>query len=145
MRASGRAALGSLRIEKGYRAWGSELTPEYGPVESGLGWTVRKDDRRFVGGDAVGSRASTRTLRCLVIDDEQTVMGSEAVVSGDASVGYVTSGAWCPSIGSSVAYAWVGSGISEGDRVEVMYLDRRLPATVSPEPLFDPAGERVRS
>jgi glycine cleavage system aminomethyltransferase T/glycine/D-amino acid oxidase-like deaminating enzyme len=145
MRASGRAALGSLRIEKGYRAWGSELTPEYAPVESGLGWTVRKDDRRFVGGDAVGSRASTRTLRCLVIDDEQTVMGSEAVVSGDASVGYVTSGAWCPSIGSSVAYAWVGSGISEGDRVEVMYLDRRLPATVSPEPLFDPAGERVRS
>jgi glycine cleavage system aminomethyltransferase T/glycine/D-amino acid oxidase-like deaminating enzyme len=144
LKACGRAALGTLRLEKGYRAWGSELSPEHGPQGSGLGRAVRTDGSSFIGKDALERGRSAVILRCLLIDDEQSVMGSEAVVVEGRSVGYVTSGAWCPSIERSVAYAWVDGELSEGDRVEVWYFDRRLPASLSPEPLFDPAGSRLR-
>ncbi len=145
--AAGRGALGTLRLEKGYRAWGAELSPEHGPVESGLGFAVRKDDSDFVGrtGDAERAGAATRRLRCLVIDDEQVAMGSEPVIVGDESVGYVTSAGWGASVGESIAYAWVDDRLGEGDPVEVWYFDRDLPARIAPEPRFDPAGERVRS
>ncbi|MEX0991728.1 MAG: FAD-dependent oxidoreductase [Actinomycetota bacterium] len=145
--AGGRAALGTLRLEKGYRAWGTELTPEYGPVESGLGFAVRRDDSEFLGRAGVLERgeAAARRLRCLVLEGEQVVMGSEPVMAGDECVGYVTSGGWGASVGESIAYGWVDDLLGEGDAVEVWYFDRHLAATIASEPRFDPAGERVRS
>ena len=141
--AAGRGALGSLRLEKGYRAWGSDLTPEHGPVESGLGWAVRRDGSPFLGDEAATVRDGARRLRCLVLDGEQVAMGSEPVLAGGEAAGYVTSAAWGPSVGASLALAWVDATLVEGDAIEVGYLGRRLPGRIGPDRPFDPTGARL--
>lgn len=145
--AAGRGALGALRLEKGYRAWGAELSPEYGPIESGLGFAMRRDDSDFLGrqGAAAKAAAATRTLRCLVLGGEQTVMGAEPVMIGDRAVGYITSAAWGASVGAPLAYAWVDNSVQEGDAVEICYFDRHLNARVATDPQLDPSGTRIRS
>ena len=54
--AAGRGALSSLRLEKGYRAWGADMTPEHAPAEAGLGFTVRRSDGDFLGRDGLAAR-----------------------------------------------------------------------------------------
>jgi glycine cleavage system aminomethyltransferase T/glycine/D-amino acid oxidase-like deaminating enzyme len=145
MIAAGRAALGSLRIEKGYRAWGTDITPDHAPDEAGLGFTVRRDDSDFLGREALAARPpAPRHLRCLVLEGTQPMMGAEPVLRGDDVVGYVTSGAWGPSVGASIAYAWLDRHLADVDEIEVAYLDRRYPADLRAEPPFDPSGERLR-
>lgn len=144
--AAGRGALASLRLEKGYRSWGADLTPEYAPEESGLSFTVRHGDGDFLGRDGLAVRPDpTHRLRCLVLDDEQVAMGGEPVSVGGDPVGYVTSADLGYSVGRSIAYAWVPASLETGDVVDIGYLDRRLAASVTDEPLFDPDGTRLRA
>lgn len=145
--AAGRGALGALRLEKGYRAWGAELTPEYGPIESGLGFAIRRDGTPFLGSDAVDEKAATatRALRCMLLEGDQVALGAEPVMDGGRPVGYVTSAAWGASVGASLAYAWIDDALGVGDEVDILYFDRRLHGTISPDSQFDPAGDRIRS
>ncbi|MGZ8596270.1 MAG: aminomethyltransferase family protein, partial [Actinomycetota bacterium] len=145
--AAGRGALSSLRLEKGYRAWGTDMTPEHAPAEAGLGFTVRRSDGDYLGRDGLMARSSAaRRLACLVLEDPSRVMtGGEPVLVGDDAVGYVTSADFGPSVGRSIAYAWVPADLAEGDRVTIGSFDERLPAAVAAEPLFDPTGARLRS
>jgi glycine cleavage system aminomethyltransferase T len=144
--AAGRAALGTLRLEKGYRAWGDDIGRGDGPEEAGLAFTVRTTDHDFIGGDALAERApAARTLRTIALDDEQVAMGAEPVEVDGASVGFVTSAGWCPTIERSVAYAWLPRDLATGTEVDVRYFDRALHGLITPTTLFDPDGERVRS
>jgi glycine cleavage system aminomethyltransferase T/glycine/D-amino acid oxidase-like deaminating enzyme len=146
MTAAGRAALGSLRIEKGYRAWGTDMTPEHAPADAGLAFTVRRDDSDFLGRDGLSARPPhPRRLRCLILEGTQPMMGGEPVLRGDDVVGYVTSAAWGPSVGESIAYAWIDVAVDEGSRLDVAYFERTMPARLASEPRFDPAGERLRA
>jgi dimethylglycine oxidase len=147
--AGGRGAFNSLRVEKGYRAWGTDMTTEHDPYEAGLGFAVKPEKGDFVGREALLRRKEAgprRRLVCLVLDDPGVVvMGSEPVWAG-APVGYVTSADFGYSLGRSIAYAWVppeNAGV--GDRLEIEYFGRRYPATVTEEPLFDPAMKRMRA
>jgi dimethylglycine oxidase len=146
MIAAGRAALGTLRLEKGYRAWGTDMTRGDAPKDAGLGFTVRNGDRDFIGGDALARRAPVgRTLRTIVLDDEQVAMGAEPVeVDGDA-VGFVTSAGWGATVERSIAYAWVPRDLATGTEVDIRYFDRSLHGRIAPTTLFDPDGARVRS
>jgi glycine cleavage system aminomethyltransferase T len=145
--AAGRGALSSLRLEKGYRAWGADMTPEHAPTEAGIAFTVRRIDGDFLGKDGLAARSSaTRRLACLVLDDPSRVMtGGEPVLAGDRAIGYVTSADFGPSVGASIAYAWIPVDLTEGDEVTIGSFDARLPASVAAEPLFDPTGARLRS
>lgn len=145
--AAGRGALASLRLEKGYRAWGADMTPEHAPAEAGLGFTVRRSGEDFLGRDGLGARPTARRrLACLVLDDSTRVMtGGEPVLEGDDAVGYVTSADFGPSVGRSIAYAWVPVELPAGARLEIGSFEERLAASVAQEPLFDPAGVRLRS
>jgi glycine cleavage system aminomethyltransferase T/glycine/D-amino acid oxidase-like deaminating enzyme len=144
--AAGRAALGTLRLEKGYRAWGVDMTTEHAPAEAGLGFTVRAGGEGFLGREGLGARPpAPRTLRCLLIEDDQVALGGEPVLIGDEAVGFVTSAGYGPSVGRSIAYAWLPSALAAGDRVEIGYLGRILPAAVSDDPPFDPDGARLRA
>jgi glycine cleavage system aminomethyltransferase T/glycine/D-amino acid oxidase-like deaminating enzyme len=145
--AAGRGALSSLRLEKGYRAWGADMTPEHAPAEAGLGFTVRRSDGDFLGRDGLAARPpATHRLACLVLEDLTHVMtGGEPVLVGDEAIGYVTSADFGPSVERSIAYAWVSAALTEGDPVTIGSFDLRLPATVAAEPLFDPMGARLRS
>jgi glycine cleavage system aminomethyltransferase T/glycine/D-amino acid oxidase-like deaminating enzyme len=147
--AAGRGAFNGLRLEKGYRSWGADMTTEHDPYEAGLGFAVKPDKGDFVGREALLRRREEgprRKLSCLLLDDSRmVVMGSEPVYSDGAPVGYVTSAAYGYSIGQSIAYAWLPPGLSEeGAKVEVEYFGERHGATVAEEPLFDPAMKRMR-
>ncbi|WP_221583415.1 FAD-dependent oxidoreductase [Microbacterium sp. G2-8] len=149
--AAGREAFNSLRLEKGFRAFGTDMTSEHEPAQAGVGFAVRaskKDD--FRGRDALPIRAAATTtvLRCLTLDDpEHVVLGKEPVfLAGGAGAadGYVTSAAYGYTIGRSIAYAWLPNTVQVGDAVEIEYLGRRLAATVAAEPLYDPEMTRLR-
>ncbi|HSK51786.1 MAG TPA: FAD-dependent oxidoreductase [Clostridia bacterium] len=150
MVAAGRSAFGSLRLEKGYRSWGTDMTTEHDPFEAGLGFAVQMDKGDFVGRAALEGRSAAtaeRRLSCLVLDDpEAVVMGREPVFAEGIPAGYVTSAAYGFSVGRSIAYAWLPAGAaSPGRQVEIEYFGERLRAVVAAEPLFDPEMARLRA
>ncbi len=147
--AGGRSAFNSLRLEKGYRLWGTDMTAEHDPYEAGLGFAVRMDKGDFVGRVALQGRSeetATRRLTCLVLDDPSAVvLGKEPVFVDGVGSGYVTSAAHGYTVGRTVAYAWLPAAAAvPGTAVEVEYFGRRLAATTSTEPLVDPSMSRIR-
>lgn len=147
--AGGRGAFASLRLEKGYRSFGADMTFEHDPYEAGLGFAVKLDKGDFLGRDALLRRQEsvTRRLTCLTLaGPESIVLGKEPVRSGDDVVGYVTSAAYGYTIGTGIAYAWLPAALAEpGTELSIRYFDRDLPAVVAAEPLFDPQMTRLRS
>ncbi|GAB3518629.1 GcvT family protein [Arthrobacter monumenti] len=146
--AAGRSAFNSMRIEKGYRAWGSDVDTEHDPYAAGLGFAVRPAKGDFVGREALTGRSedtATRRLRCLMIDDgESMVMGKEPVFLKGERAGYITSAAYGHTVHSPIAYAWLPSSAVEGCQVEIDYFGNRIPATVVAEPLVDPGMKKIR-
>jgi glycine cleavage system aminomethyltransferase T len=145
--AAGRAAFNSLRLEKGYRAWGVDMTADDDPYSAGVGFAVRFDAGDFLGRAALDDAPPpARLLSCLVLDDDEHVpMGREPVYAGSAPVGYVTSAAYGHTVGAPIAYAWLPAELAiPGTAVRIGYFDRLLTATVAAEPLFDPKHERIR-
>jgi glycine cleavage system T protein len=146
--AAGYKAIDSLRLEKGYRVWGADVTPEETPFDAGLGFAVKLDKGDFVGRAALELAAPLeRKLCCLVLDDPRAVaLGSEPVRVGDALVGRVTSGGYGYTVDRSIAYAYLPvDDAIEGTRVAVEIFGRWVDATVTAEPLVDPAGTRLRA
>jgi 4-methylaminobutanoate oxidase (formaldehyde-forming) len=147
---AGYRAIDSLRLEKGYRVWGSDITSETDPYSAGLGFAVRLEKGGFLGWDAVAPLApdgGTSRLACLVLDDALSVaLGNEPVKDGDAVVGRVTSGGVGYSLGLSIAYAWLPVGLTNpGTRVSVEVFGDSVGAEVRRDPLYDRAGERIRA
>ncbi|WP_030316547.1 GcvT family protein [Streptomyces sp. NRRL B-3229] len=146
--AAGRGAFNSLRLEKGYRSFGTDMTYEHDPYEAGVGFAVRADKEDFIGKAALERRAADvrRKLTCLTIDDPRAVvMGKEPVYDGERAVGYVTSAAFGHTIGKGIAYAWLPAHLATpGTPVRIGYFDRFVDAVVAEEPLFDPAMSRLR-
>jgi glycine cleavage system aminomethyltransferase T len=139
MRPAGYRALDSMRLEKGYRVWGLDITPETTPLEAGLGFAVRPERRATLADPA-------RTLRCLVVDDELDVcLGGEPVRLGGRPVSRVTSGGYGCRVGRSIAYAYLPVGTADGERVEIGVNGGWAGARIAAEPLYDPAGDRVKS
>ena len=142
----GYRAIESLRLEKGYRAWGADIGPETTPAEAGLGFAVRRTGG-FVG-EAAALREPARRLRCLTVDDPRAVaLGGEPVrVRGrkdGAVVAQVTSGGYGYTVARSIAYAYLPVGVAEA--VEVAVDGEWLAAEVAPGVLYDPKGERIRA
>ncbi|HEX2355101.1 MAG TPA: FAD-dependent oxidoreductase [Micromonosporaceae bacterium] len=146
--AGGRGAFASLRLEKGYRSFGADMTYEHDPYEAGLGFAVKLDKGDFLGREALLGRTNpVRRLTCLTIaDPADVVMGKEPVYAGADCVGHVTSAAYGYTVGTGIAYAWLPVELATpGQTVHIGYFDRRIPAVVAAEPLFDPGMERLRA
>ncbi len=151
--AGGYKAIDSLRLEKGYRVWGADITPEDTPFEAGLGFAVKLDKGDFVGRAALTAAAEPeRLLRCLTLADPRAIaLGSEPVRVGDSPVGRVTSGGYGYTVGKSIAYAYLpgrarrrnrGGG---GDLRRVGSWSRRRRAALRSEGREDPGMTRSRS
>jgi 4-methylaminobutanoate oxidase (formaldehyde-forming) len=154
---AGYYAIESMRLEKGYRAYGRELTPDYGPVEAGLGFACKlRTDISFLGREAVEKARAGGPRRRLVsfaaADPETMMWGGELVLRDGVAVGQVTSAAWGAALGATagLAYVWDPTGdavtpefVRAGSYQVDVGGDIR-PVTVSLRPPFDPAGERVR-
>ncbi|KAE8155334.1 hypothetical protein BDV25DRAFT_146497 [Aspergillus avenaceus] len=150
--AAGRSALNALRLEKGYRTYGSDMTTEHDPYEAGVGSAVqvgKKED--YIGRAALErkyqhARTPARRLRCLTVDDGSSmVLGKEPVFYNGAPAGYITTAAFGYTVRKPVAYAWLPGRVAEGEKVEIEYFGKRIQATVSPEPLYDPHMSRLYS
>ncbi len=146
--AAGRGAFNALRIEKGYRSYGTDMTPDHGPDEAGLGFAV-KPDLAFLGRDGLAHRPPADRRLCLLSFEgaNDLVLGSEPVYPVDAAdaVGYVTSAAYSYTLGLPLAYAWLPVGLAEpGSEVEVGWFDKRYRAVVTAEPAFDPEMKKIR-
>ena len=145
--AGGYKAIDSLRLEKGYRVWGADVTPEDTPFEAGVGFAVKLDKGDFIGRDALLERTEPeRRLACLVLDDARAVaLGSEPVRVGGELVGRVTTAGYGYTVERSIAYAYLPAAAAEpGTAVEVEIFGEWIPGSVAAEPLFDPTGARIR-
>jgi glycine cleavage system aminomethyltransferase T len=151
MVAGGYRAIDSMRLEKGYRVWGADITPDETPYEGGVGFCVKLDkDGGFIGRDALAEakeRGPRFRLRCLALDDPRSVaLGNEPVRIEGEIAGRVTTGGYGYTVGHSIAYAYLPPDrAEEGQPVEVEIFGRWIPGTVTREPLLDPDGERVRA
>lgn len=146
--AAGRSAFDSLRLEKGLRFWGTDMTTEHNPYEAGLDFAVDRSKKGYVGYEAfqkLSKATVSRRLRALIIDDGKSlVLGKEPVFVGGKASGYVTSAAFGYTVGKPIAYAYLPSAVTDGQGVEIEYFGRKIRATVSSEPLYDPQGSRLQ-
>ncbi len=140
MLTAGYRALDCLRLEKGYRVWGSDLTPVTTPVEAGLGFAVALDKPMpFIGRAALEREPEpARRLRALVLDDPaQVVLGFEAIRAAGEICGYVTSGGYGYRIDASIAYGYLPAEFGPGAELEISLFDKWASARVTAEPLYD--------
>jgi glycine cleavage system T protein len=145
--AGGYKAIDSLRLEKGYRVWGADITPDDTPFEAGLGFAVKLDKGDFIGRDALAAApAPERVVRCLTLEDPRAVaLGSEPVRIEGELVGRVTSGGYGYTTAKSIGYAYVPAENDVGTPVEVEIFGEWVAGEIAVEPLYDPAGERIRT
>jgi heterotetrameric sarcosine oxidase gamma subunit len=149
-------AIESLRLEKGYRAFGRELTPDYNPVEAGLLFACKlKTDICFLGREAVEkarAEGPRRRLVSIVLGDPGVMMwGGELVLRDGVPAGQVTSAAWGEAVGGSVGLAYIrgpAGGVVTADfardgSYQVNVGGELCPAAVHVRPPYDPAGDRV--
>jgi glycine cleavage system T protein len=146
----GYRAIDSLRLEKGYRVWGADITPDENPYEGGVGFCVKLDKVGFVGRDAVAAAKESgprSRLCCLTLEDPRSIaLGNEPVRLDREIVGRVTSGGYGYTVQRSIAYAYLPPDEAQpGTAVEVEIFGRWVEGEVTTEPLFDPQGERVRA
>jgi 4-methylaminobutanoate oxidase (formaldehyde-forming) len=159
---AGYYAIESLRLEKAYRAFGRELTPDYNPAEAGLLFACKlKTDIPFLGRDALErARAGgpRRRLVSLVLgapalgDPAAMIWGGELVLRDGVAVGQVTSGAWGETLGTCAALAYLrhpDGGALTPDLIrtgnyQVNVGGDLYPATVTLRPPLDPSGDRLK-
>lgn len=146
--ACGYKAIESLRLEKGYRAWGGEINTETNPWEAGLGFAVSKKKAHFVGREALfaAQEKQTRQLIALIFEDVRRVpLGNEPIRVGEEIVGRVKSGGQGYSIDKAIGYAYLPlANATEGATVEVEFFGQWIPGTITTNTLFDAEGTRIK-
>ena len=154
---AGYYAIESLRLEKAYRAFGRELTPDYNPVEAGLLFACKlKTPIPFLGREAVEKARADgprRRLISLVLDDPAAMIwGGELVLADGVAVGQITSGAWADTLGTCAALAYIrhpaGHPITP-DHIRARTYQVNVgghlhSATPHLRPPFDPANHRPK-
>ena len=146
----GAYALNSLRIEKGYRGWGAELTNELTMIEADMERFVKLDKDDFVGREALVRRKeegiATRLVYLTVDAVDAECMGNEPVFAGGRMIGVTTSGGYGHAVGKSIAFAYVEPEFATpGTRLESQILGETRRMTIVAEPLYDPGNERLRA
>ena len=142
----GYRVLESLRMEKGYRYLGTDLTGGDTPFEAGLGFCVARDKGEFNGRAALEEKDEpARRLRTLLVGTEEyrPVYGGEAVHMGGEVAGRIRSAAYGFTVGRNVAFAYLPGEVEEGDEAKVEIFGELVPATVAADVLYDPANERI--
>ena len=148
--AAGYRAIDSMRLEKGYRYWSADISPDYTPYEAGMGFAVKLDKANFIGRDALVKQKAagiTRKLCCLTLADKTAIaIGNEPVRSEEKVVGWITSGGYGYSVGKSIAYAYLPMEFAKvGTKLDIEYFGERIEAVVEREPLWDAKSERVKA
>ena len=153
---AGYRALESLRLEKGYRAWGSDITPNDTPFHAGLGWAVKlKSNQDFIGRaacEAVSSAPLTKMLAGFTTEREDIVLlGRETILRNGEFAGYLTSGGYGYTVKKPIGYGYIrnAAGVSadyvRSGSYELVVAKDVVKASVHLEPLHDPTNARVKA
>lgn len=152
---AGYRAIESLRLEKGYRVWGSDVGPDHTPLEAGLAFAVKlKSDVDFLGRAALEQQRRDgirKRLACFTCDDPSVVLlGRETVFRDGERAGWLTSAGWGYTVQKNIGFGYVRAE----ERVtrdyvltgtyELEVATRRVPAQVHLRPLYDPEGARLK-
>jgi sarcosine dehydrogenase len=152
---AGYRAIESLRLEKGYRAWGSDIGPDHTPLEAGLGWAVKlKRNTPFLGREALMAQAAkplAKRLACFTVDDPAIVLlGRETIFRDGRQVGWLTGAGWGYTVAKNIGFGYVRNkeGIASdwltAGRYELEVANERVPADLHLAPLYDPAMARIK-
>ncbi|MFT5112417.1 MAG: sarcosine dehydrogenase [Parasphingorhabdus sp.] len=152
---AGYRAIESLRLEKGYRAWGADIGPDYTPLEAGLGWAVDLScDRQFIGRAAIVEQKQkplARRLACFTIDDEAVVLlGRETIYRNDERVGWLSSAGWGYTVDKNIGYGYVRNqaGVDRdyllSGQYEIEVATIKHAARIHLQPLYDPTMARMK-
>ncbi|MGR3292101.1 MAG: GcvT family protein, partial [Paracoccaceae bacterium] len=152
---AGYRTIESCRLEKGYRAWGSDIGPDHTPIECGLGWAVKlRKNIPFKGRDAVAAQLESgvkKMLSCFTVRDPEIVLlGRETIYRNGERVGWLTSGGYGYTVEKSIGYGYVRhtSGVNRdyvaNGEYELEVATVRVPCTVEMAPLYDPKMLRIK-
>jgi 4-methylaminobutanoate oxidase (formaldehyde-forming) len=153
---AGYRAIESLRLEKGYRAWGADIGPDHSPLVAGLGGAVKlKSNMAFRGRDALEAQASKRLPHLLAgftTDPSIVLLGRETIYRDGKRVGWLSSGGYGYTVGRSIGYGYVRdpeNGVDRdmvlSGRYELEVATVRVPAEGFLDPLYDPTMSRIKS
>ncbi|WP_113910828.1 GcvT family protein [Roseovarius dicentrarchi] len=152
---AGYRAIESLRLEKGYRAWGSDIGPDHAPLEAGLGWAVKLGkDVGFKGraaAEALKQSGVRKMMAGFTVDPGIVLLGRETIYRNGARAGWLTSGGYGYTVQKSIGYGYVRcpDGVDrayiEAGEYELEVATRRVPCQVHMDPLYDPDMRRVKS
>ncbi|MFC3165692.1 GcvT family protein [Ciceribacter thiooxidans] len=156
IRPIGYRALESLRLEKGYRAWSSDITPNDTPFEAGLGWAVKlRKNTDFLGRRALEGLAGKppkKRLMGFTVDDPSVVLaGRETILRNGEPVGYLTSGGYGYTLEKNIGYGYVRSADGVSDEYlkcgtyELVVAAEKTPATLHFAPLYDPSMDKIKA
>ena len=150
--AAGYRAIDSMRLEKAYRYWSADIGPDYTPLEAGTGFAVKMGKPDFIGKRALakqGNAGITKKLAGMTLADKTaTVIGNEPIrLRGtEPIVGWATSGGYGYSVRESIAFGYLPVEHAKvGTPLQIEILGERIDAVVTPQPVFDPKGERIRA
>ncbi|SLN60681.1 4-methylaminobutanoate oxidase (formaldehyde-forming) [Roseovarius albus] len=152
---AGYRAIETLRLEKGYRAWGAEIGPDHTSFESGLGWAVKlKQNIDFNGRAAAEAQQANGVKKLLAgftVDPDIVLLGRETIYRNGKRVGWLTSGGYGHTVEKSIGYGYVRNPdgvdadyVLSGD-YELEVATERVKAEVHMRPLYDPKMERVKA
>ena len=153
---AGYRAIESLRLEKGYRAWGADIGPDHTPLEAGLGFAVKlAGDEPFLGREALlhqRQEGLKKRLAGFTVEDPGVVLlGRETIYRDGLRVGWLTSGGFGYTVGKAIGYGYVRNpeGVDadylRSGRYELEVATERVPATLHLRPLYDPEVARLKA
>lgn len=156
LKLAGYRAIESLRLEKGYRAWGADITPNDTPLEAGLGWATKlKSNIDFIGRAALEAKREMPLCKMLVgftTEREDVVLvGRETILRDGKFAGYLTSGGYGYTLGRPIGYGYVrnAEGVSVqyvmAGNYELMVAQERVKATPHLKPIYDPTNQRIKA
>jgi 4-methylaminobutanoate oxidase (formaldehyde-forming) len=152
---AGYHALNSLRIEKGYRHWGHDITDEDTPLEAGLGFAVKLDKSGgFIGREALLRQRDAghykRLVQFQLRSPEPLIYHNEPIWAGDSLVGFIRSGMYGHTLGAAAGLGYVTApagtrlDVIDPDAYDIEVAGIRYPARASLRPLYDPKNERIK-
>ncbi len=153
---AGYRAIETLRLEKAYRAWGADLSPDHTPLEAGLGFAVKLHTAiDFTGREALELQASQRLTKRLMGFSVNTpgiyLIGRETIYRNGERVGWLTSGGYGHTVGRAIGLGYVrhADGVDDewlgGGRYELEVATRRVPAKLHQRAMYDPGLGRVKA
>lgn len=152
---AGYRAIETLRLEKGYRAWGADIGPDHTPVEAGLSWAMKmKSGLPFLGREAVAAQLAggvKKRLASFTAAPEVILLGRETIYRNGERVGWLSSGGYGHTVGKAIGLGYVRrpGGITEdfvmSGNYELEVASERVPAQVHLTPLYDPQNLRMKA